>query len=169
MHAHLQRIEALRVATLTSAEFDAARRQTPGIIVPIGSIEQHGPIGLLGCDALCAETVAEEAGRLGNILVAPVIAYTSSQFNMAFPGTISIRSRTVMSLIEDIIESLYRQDIRGIYFLNGHGANIAPVRTAMPRRLSVARTGGIMRRSIAYDSANLASGKGCMQRRAKSQ
>jgi creatinine amidohydrolase len=131
MHAHLQRIEALRVATLTSAEFDAARRQTPGIIVPIGSIEQHGPIGLLGCDALCAETVAEEAGRLGNILVAPVIAYTSSQFNMAFPGTISIRSRTVMSLIEDIIESLYRQDIRGIYFLNGHGATIAPVRTAM--------------------------------------
>ena len=131
MHAHLQGAEAVRLATLTSAEFDAARQQTPGVIIPIGSIEQHGAIGLLGCDALCAEIIAEEAGRLGNILIAPVIAYTSSQFNMEFPGTISIRSRTVMSLIEDIIDSLHRQDIGGIYFLNGHGANIAPIRTAM--------------------------------------
>lgn len=121
----------MKLATLTSTEFDAAARQTPGVIVPIGSIEQHGPIGLLGCDALCAETIAEEAGRLGSILVAPVIAYTSSQFNMEFPGTISIRSRTVMSLLEDIIDSLHRQNIKGIYFLNGHGANIAPIRAAM--------------------------------------
>ena len=52
MHAHIQGTEALRLATLTSAEFDAARQQTPGVIIPIGSIEQHGAIGLLGCDAL---------------------------------------------------------------------------------------------------------------------
>lgn len=121
----------MNLLTLTSAEFKAALQHTPGVILPIGSIEQHGPMGLLGCDALCAETVALEAGRLGNILVAPVLAYTSSQFNMSFPGTISIRSRTVMSLIEDIVDSLQRQGVEGIYFLNAHGANIAPIRAAM--------------------------------------
>ena len=121
----------MKLAELTSVEFETIVRHTPGVIVPVGSIEQHGAIGLLGCDKLCAETIAEEAGRVGNIIVAPVISYTSSQFNMAFPGTISIRSRTVMSLIEDIIESLHRHEVRGIYFLNAHGANIAPIRSAM--------------------------------------
>ncbi|MEX2495626.1 MAG: creatininase family protein [Woeseia sp.] len=121
----------MNLLTLTSAEFETALQHSPGVILPIGSIEQHGPMGLLGCDALCAETVALEAGRLGNILVAPVLAYTSSQFNMSFPGTISIRSRTVMSLIEDIVDSLQRQGVKGVYFLNAHGANIAPIRAAM--------------------------------------
>ncbi len=117
--------------TQTSAEIATALAARPGVIIPIGSIEQHGPIGLVGCDALCAETIAQEAGTRGDILVAPVLAYTSAQFNMAFPGTISIRSRTLMSLIEDIVDSLHQQGVRGVYFLNAHGANIAPIRSAM--------------------------------------
>jgi len=121
----------MNLLTLTSAEIAESLRQSPGVVIPIGSIEQHGPMGLVGCDALCAETIALEAGTRGNILVAPVIAYTSAQFNMSFPGTISIRSRTLMSLIEDIVDSLHRQGVKGVYFLNAHGANIAPIRAAM--------------------------------------
>ncbi len=121
----------MNILTHTSSEIAAVLKESPGVIIPIGSIEQHGPIGLVGCDTLCAETIASEAGTLGNILVAPVIAYTSAQFNMGFPGTISIRSRTVMSLIEDIVDSLHRQGVKGVYFLNAHGANIAPIRAAM--------------------------------------
>ncbi len=121
----------MNILTHTSSEIDALLRAKPGVVIPIGSIEQHGPIGLVGCDALCAETIALEAGRLGDILIAPVIAYTSAQFNMGFPGTISIRSRTLMSLIEDIVDSLHKQGVKGVYFLNAHGANIAPIRAAM--------------------------------------
>ena len=121
----------MNLLTLTSTEFAEALAEKPGVIIPIGSVEQHGPMGLLGCDTLCAESVAQEAGTLGQILIAPVLAYTSAQFNMEFPGTISIRSRTQMSLIEDIVDSLYRQTVKGVYFLNAHGANIAPIRAAM--------------------------------------
>ena len=121
----------MNLLTLTSAEVAAALAKRPGVVIPIGSIEQHGPMGLVGCDALCAETIAQEAGTRGDILVAPVIAYTSAQFNMHFPGTISIRSRTLMSLLEDIVDSLHRQGVKGVYFLNAHGANIAPIRAAM--------------------------------------
>lgn len=121
----------MNILTLTSAEIAESLEQNPGVLIPIGSIEQHGPMGLVGCDALCAETIAREAGTRGNILVAPVLAYTSAQFNMRFPGTISIRSRTLMALIEDIIDSLHRQGVKGVYFLNAHGANIAPIRAAM--------------------------------------
>lgn len=121
----------MNILTHTSSEIAAVLRESPGVIIPIGSVEQHGPMGLVGCDALCAETIASEAGTQGNILVAPVIAYTSAQFNMSFPGTISIRSRTLMSLIEDIVDSLHKQGVKGVYFLNAHGANIAPIRAAM--------------------------------------
>lgn len=121
----------MNILTLTSSEIAQSLEQRPGIVIPIGSIEQHGPMGLVGCDALCAETIAREAGERGNILIAPVLAYTSAQFNMHFPGTISIRSRTLMSLIEDIVDSLHRQGVKGVYFLNAHGANIAPIRAAM--------------------------------------
>jgi creatinine amidohydrolase len=121
----------MNLLTLTSTEFAEALADKPGVIIPIGSIEQHGPMGLLGCDTLCAETIAQEAGTRGEILVAPVLAYTSAQFNMGFPGTISIRSRTLMSLIEDIVDSLHHQGVKGVYFLNAHGANIAPIRAAM--------------------------------------
>lgn len=121
----------MNLLSLTSAEFAGALAEKPGVIIPIGSIEQHGPMGLIGCDSLCAETIAQEAGRRGKILVAPVLAYTSAQFNMEFPGTISIRSRTLMSLIEDIVDSLHHQGVKGVYFLNAHGANIAPIRSAM--------------------------------------
>ena len=121
----------MNLLTLTSDEVGRALAGTPGIIIPIGSVEQHGPIGLVGCDTLCAESVAHAAGKLGNILVAPVLSYTSAQFNMEFPGTISIRSRTLMSLIEDIVDSLHYQGVRGVYFLNAHGANLAPIRAAM--------------------------------------
>jgi creatinine amidohydrolase len=117
--------------TRTSAEIAQSLERRPGVIIPIGSIEQHGPMGLVGCDTLCAETIAREAGEIDDILIAPVLAYTSAQFNMEFPGTVSVRSRTLMSLIEDIVDSLHRQGVKGVYFLNAHGANVAPIRAAM--------------------------------------
>jgi creatinine amidohydrolase len=131
MHRRISFGRVVNLLTLSSAEFAEALAAKPGVIIPIGSIEQHGPMGLLGCDTLCAETVAQEAGTRGKLLVAPVLAYTSAQFNMDFPGTISVRSRTLMSLIEDIVDSLHHQGVKGVYFLNAHGANIAPIRSAM--------------------------------------
>ena len=68
----------MNLLTLTSDEVAGALADNPGVIIPIGSVEQHGPIGLIGCDTLCAESVAQEAGRLGSILIAPVLAYTSN-------------------------------------------------------------------------------------------
>lgn len=120
----------MNLMTLTGAEVAEHLALSPGMIIPIGSIEQHGPTGLVGTDALCAEVIAREAGTRGTILVAPTISYAPAQFNMAFPGTISITVRTLMALIEDIVDSLHRQNVRGIYFLNAHGANLSAIKGA---------------------------------------
>jgi creatinine amidohydrolase len=120
----------MNLLTSTSDEVAEYLRHCPGVIVPIGSIEQHGPIGLVGTDALCAETIAKEAGSVGNILIAPTLCYTPAQFNMAFPGTVSITVRTLMALIQDIVDSFHRQGIKRIYFLNAHGANLMAIKGA---------------------------------------
>jgi creatinine amidohydrolase len=97
-------------------------------IIPIGSTEQHGPIGLIGTDTLCATAIAEGvADRTGSILLPP-LAYTPAPFNMGFPGTVSVSEATFSALVADIIASLAAHGFRRLYVLNGHGANLAPLR-----------------------------------------
>jgi creatinine amidohydrolase len=101
------------------------------IILPCGSTEQHGPIGLIGTDAICAEEIANRAGVLAGALVAPTLAYTPAAFNTAFPGTISISEDLFEQLAQQILAGLSDQGFARIYVLNGHGANLAPLRRAI--------------------------------------
>lgn len=103
------------------------------IIIPTGSTEQHGPMGLIGTDALCAESIAEQAGQLGSILVAPTLAYTPAPFNTHFPGTISVSAELFENLVGEIIQQLIQQGFEGIYFLNGHGANVEPLKLCIAK------------------------------------
>ena len=118
----------MRLDLATWREVEAYLAESSGIIVPVGSTEQHGPIGLIGTDALCAEKIAETAAERAGCLVAPTLAYTPAPFNTAFPGTISVSEATFEALIGDIVEGLAAQGFGNIYFLNGHGANLAPLK-----------------------------------------
>lgn len=120
----------MELALSTWPEVESYLARSRGIVIPIGSMEQHGPIGLIGTDALCAETIATALGRAGDILVGPTIALSVAQFNLDFPGTVSVRATTLMALIEDYVRSLAHAGFARFYFLNGHGANIHAARAA---------------------------------------
>lgn len=117
----------MRLDQSTWQEVEAYLARSRGIIIPAGSTEQHGPMGLIGTDAHCAQTVAETAGEIANACVAPTLAYTPAPFNMAFPGTISISEPLFEALVSEILEAVLSHGFERIYFLNGHGANLAPL------------------------------------------
>ncbi|MEL6222872.1 MAG: creatininase family protein [Cyanobacteria bacterium J06626_14] len=114
----------------TWPEVETYLERSPGLIIPIGSTEQHGPIGLIGTDAICAEAIAQGVGSATQALVAPTINVGMALHHTAFPGTISLRPSTLILVIRDYLASLAKAGFYKFFFINGHGGNVATLKAA---------------------------------------
>jgi mycofactocin precursor peptide peptidase len=105
------------------------------VLVPVGSIEQHGPHLPLDTDAVIAEAVAHRvADRLDrrDVLVAPPVLYGASGEHQMFAGTASIGSEALSMLLIELTRSM-RTWARDVVFVNAHGGNT----TALTRAVSL--------------------------------
>ncbi len=102
------------------------------ILVPIGSNEQHGRHMPINTDSFyvteVTKQVVENLKDEMAIFITPAVWTGYSPHHKNFPGTITLRIETFMSLIYDICESLIRHNVRRIVLINGHGGNGAPLK-----------------------------------------
>ena len=115
----------MRYEELTSPEVAALDRDSTVLILPLGSVEQHGNHMPLSTDTLLAHSVAlAAADRLpGKVAVLPPPWYGFSAHHMRFAGSITLRAETLMAVAEDIVGSLVGHGFRRILIVNGHGGN----------------------------------------------
>lgn len=123
----------MKLEDMTWLEVETYLALQQGIILPTGSIEQHGPIGLIGTDAICAREIAWQAASQCEAIVAPELTYAPAPFNMSFPGTVSLSVELYTELAHQVMASLVHHGFQKIYILNGHGANLAPLHAAADR------------------------------------
>jgi creatinine amidohydrolase len=116
---------------LSYPEVEQYLKEKHCILVPVGSVEQHSPYGLIGTDFIAAEHIARQAGEAMDILVAPTLNYGVSPHHMAFSGTVSLSPITFNALVCDVVRSLVTHGFKRIIFLNGHGGNIEPLKVAL--------------------------------------
>lgn len=114
----------------TWPEVETYLTQSQGLIIPIGSTEQHGPTGLIGTDAICAEAIAKGVGEATGALVGPTINVGMALHHLAFPGSMSLQPSTLIAVVRDYLTSLAGAGFRRFFFINGHGGNMATLKAA---------------------------------------
>ncbi|MGD2271970.1 MAG: creatininase family protein [Desulfobacterales bacterium] len=111
---------------ITWPEAKVRLQKTDIALLPVGSIEQHGPHLPLDTDAFDADYLAKRVAAVCSSpkpLVLPLISYGVSYHHEDFAGTISIDNDTLSRLVYDVGMSVARNGIKKMVIINGHGGN----------------------------------------------
>lgn len=123
------------LSKMTWEEVEERISESGVALVPVGSTEQHGPALPVDNDHYIAsefaKRTAEHIWDEMKITVTPTVAYGFSHHHMEFPGTVSIREKTLSMLLVDICTSLDRHGFGPIIILNGHGGNSSAIMNAL--------------------------------------
>ncbi len=127
------------LSKMTWLDVQEADRSKTSFLLPIGSVEQHGPHLPLATDDLILTKVmqgvieADDARRAdvepsavkkeADVLCLPPMLFGNSHEHYSFPGTISLSCSTLVRLVEDILASIHEHGFKKLIIFNSHGGN----------------------------------------------
>ena len=127
-------MSAHRIAELTAPEVASRFAAGAVAILPMGSLETHGPALPMG-DYLVAEDIASRIAAAAyakgaDALVAPAIPFGGEDFFAGVAGGITLSVATLTAVIEEMAEAFIKIGARRIMIVNGHAGTIAPAYAA---------------------------------------
>lgn len=115
-----------RYEEFTWPEIRGAVAENRVAVLPVGTVEQHGPHLPLITDVLTASEMSRLAVERDpkRAILMPPVYYSFNEHHMDFPGTIAVAGETIIRYVTDIGRSLSRHGFRKILIVNGHGSNV---------------------------------------------
>lgn len=108
------------IEELTMTEFEEGLARSKTVLIPFGSVEEHGPHLPLSTDTIEAYEVCKKAALQMPLFVAPPVHYGNCRSTACHPGTVSISTGTLKALFRDIVTALRGHGLQNFIALTGH-------------------------------------------------
>ena len=108
----------------------------PAAILPVGSVEAHGPHLPLTVDSIIAEAIANEVGKRIKALVLPPLHFGQVWSLRKFPGTLWLENETLSRVVYEIGVALKEQGFKLFIVINGHVGNVGALKNALRKLMS---------------------------------
>ncbi len=118
------------LSNMTWVEAEEAFMGSKVALLPTGSVEQHGLHLGVGADWIQAWNIARRVGERCGVTVLPIVPYGVSGHHDDFPGVITLQPSTYQKVISEVLDSLARNGVRRVVFMNGHGGNLSAITEA---------------------------------------
>ena len=109
---------------MTSEELNARAAAGALVIIPVASLEQHGPALATGVDIICATAAGEQ------VVVTPCVWTGLAEHHVPFGGTVTLDYAAFSGVLRGIVRSAARAGFKRAMLLNGHGGNSEAVAVA---------------------------------------
>ncbi len=131
-------------------EVEQALKKTDMVIIPVGSIEQHGKHLPLITDTYAAIETSKLIAQETDVLVAPVVFAGLSEHHMAFPGTVTLSPETFEAVMYETALCMIQHGLTKIMFYNGHGGNTASVNNVILKIKQETSAAAVFLNDISY-------------------
>lgn len=140
---------------LTAPELVELAGAKAHVILPVASMEQHGPHLPVGVDTILCESVcrlaAEHVAARMPVVVAPTLWCGMAEHHMAFGGTFTFDIPTYRAVLLAFLKSIARHGFDKVFIVNGHGGNISALSALLPDL--VVETGLMIRATTYFELA----------------
>jgi len=109
---------------ISMKEFEKKANKIKTVIIPVGSLEAHGPHLPLGTDTIEVYEITKEVAQLVDVFVAPPLFYGVCRSTSKHPGTVGITGDTLRNLIGDLVKSLHANSLKNFIIISGHASSV---------------------------------------------